>query len=56
MLTYQKCADNPNCFRFYESLYRVLVVCQKLVVKRYPIKRYKIHESEFSINPFLQKK
>ena len=26
-------------FSFYESSYRVLVVCQKLVVKRYPIKR-----------------
>ena len=25
-------------FRFYESSYEVLAVCQKLVVKRYPIK------------------
>ena len=25
-------------FSFYESSYRVLVVCQKLAVKRYPIK------------------
>ena len=29
-----------NCFRFYESSYRVLVVCQKLAVKRYSIKSY----------------
>ena len=27
-----------NCFRFYESSYRALVVCQKLAVKRYAIK------------------
>ena len=27
-----------NFFRFYESSYRVLVVCQQLAVKRYPIK------------------
>ena len=25
-------------FSFYESSYRVLVVCQKLTVKRYPMK------------------
>ena len=33
MLTIQICF-----FRFYESSYRVLVVFQKLAVKRYPIK------------------
>ena len=27
-----------NFFRLYESFYRVLVVCQKLAAKRYPIK------------------
>ena len=27
-----------NHFRFYESSYKVLVVCQKLAVKSYPIK------------------
>ena len=27
-----------NFFWFYESAYRVLVVCQKLAVKHYPIK------------------
>ena len=27
-----------NFFRFYESSYRELVLCQKIAVKRYPIK------------------
>ena len=27
-----------NAFRFYESSSRVLVLCQKLAVKHYPIK------------------
>ena len=35
---HQKYADNSICFRFYESYYRVLVMCQKLALKRYPIK------------------
>ena len=28
-----------NLFRFSESSYRLLVVCQKLAAKRYPLKR-----------------